>query len=77
MDKIKTGIWVVCGLLTVAFWFFTIDGIPKRVAKLETDIEIIKTQVNKNDTKIDIMLEDIKFMKQLAVQDHHQRGELK
>lgn len=71
MGKIKSGIWILCGLLTVAFWFFTIDGIPKRVAKLETDIEIIKTQVNKNDTKIDIMLEDIKFMKQLAVQDHH------
>lgn len=74
MEKFKNGIWVLCGLLTVAFWFFTIDGIPKRVTKLEGDIEIIKTQVNKNDTKIDIMLEDIKFIKQLEMQNHHNRG---
>ncbi|MCM1339393.1 MAG: hypothetical protein NC191_06955 [Muribaculaceae bacterium] len=70
MDKVKTGMWVLGILLAIAFWFFTIDGIPKRVEKLETDIEIIKTQVNKNDTKIDIMLEDIKFIKQLEMQKH-------
>lgn len=72
MDKVKLIIGIATGLLAIAFWFFTIDGIPKRVSKLESDIEIIKTQVNKNDTKIDIILEDIKFIKQLELQN--QRG---
>lgn len=74
MEKLKTIAWGVCGLLAIAFWFFTVDGLPKRVEKLETDIEIIKTQVNKNDTKIDIMLEDIKFIKQLEMQNHHREA---
>lgn len=74
MDKFKTIAWILCTIFAVAFWFFTIDGIPKRVEKLETDIEIIKTQVNKNDTKIDIMLEDIKFIKQLEMQNHHREA---
>lgn len=54
----------------IAFWIHTMDGIPDRVTKLETDVETMKKQLAKNDTKTDIILEDTKFIKQLILQQH-------
>lgn len=75
MDKflikhIESIVTIVCILVTGIFWIFTMNGIPARVQKLESDVEGIKVQLNKNDTKTDIILEDTKFIKQLIIQKH-------
>lgn len=75
MDKflikhIESVVTIVCILVTGIFWIFTMNGIPARVQKLENDVEGIKVQLNKNDTKTDIILEDTKFIKQLIIQKH-------
>lgn len=68
--NIQSVITIVSLLVTGAFWVFTMNGIPKRVQKLEDEVEEMKVQLNKNDTKIDIILEDTKFIKQLIIQKH-------
>lgn len=76
MDKkflikhVESFVTIAAILVTGVFWIFTINGIPARVQKLETDVEGIKVQLNKNDTKTDIILEDTKFIKQLIIQKH-------
>lgn len=75
MDKflikhIESVVTIVCIVVTGIFWIFTMNGIPARVQKLEVDVEGIKVQLNKNDTKTDIILEDTKFIKQLIIQKH-------
>ena len=63
-------ITLVSLLITGVFWIHTMDGIPKRVDKLEVEVEEIKVQQIKNNTKIDTILEDTKFIKQLIMQKH-------
>lgn len=76
MDKkffikhIESLITICAVIVTGVFWIFTMTGIPERVSRLETDVEAIKTQLSKNDTKTDIILEDTKFIKQLIIQKH-------
>lgn len=75
MDKflikhIESVVTIVCILVTGIFWIFTMNGIPARVTMLESDVQAIKIQLNKNDTKTDIILEDTKFIKQLIIQKH-------
>lgn len=76
MDKkffikhIESLITISAVIVTGIFWIFTMNDIPTRVSKLETDVEGIKVQLNKNDTKTDIILEDTKFIKQLIIQKH-------
>lgn len=76
MDKkflikhVESFVTIAAILVTGVFWIFTMNGIPARVQKLENDVEGIKVQLNKNDTKTDIILEDTKFIKQLIIQKH-------
>ncbi len=67
---IQSIVTIVGLIVTGAFWIFTMDGIPKRVQKLEVEVEEMKVQLNKNDTKTDIILEDTKFINQLIMQKH-------
>ncbi len=67
-----TIISIVGLVLTGLFWIFTINGIPKRVTnlenhvhKIEIDVNTLNQNVNTNDVKINIMLDDIKFIKQV------------
>lgn len=71
IKHIESVITILALVITGIFWIFTMNGIPARVQKLETDVEGIKVQLNKNDTKTDIILEDTKFMKQLLIQKNH------
>lgn len=59
---------IICIVMTGIFWLATMNGIPNRVTKLEAEVSEIKQQLSKNDTKTDIMLEDIKFIKQVVIQ---------
>lgn len=69
LTKYFTPIITIASFISGAvFWFFTMNGIPPRVTKLEQNYAEIRTQVIKNDTKIDVILEDTKFMKQLMTQ---------
>ena len=61
-------ITIICIVMTGIFWLATMNGIPNRVTKLEAEVSEIKQQLSKNDTKTDIMLEDIKFIKQVVIQ---------
>lgn len=70
IKHIESFITLICVLAMGFFWLFTMNGIPSRVNKLEVDVEGIKSQLVKNDTKTDIILEDTKFIKQLIVQKH-------
>ena len=61
----------VCFIIFSAlFWFFTINGIPSRVSVLEKKVGNIETQLAKECTKTDIILEDTKFIKQIIIQKH-------
>jgi hypothetical protein len=55
-------------IVTALFWFFTINGLPARVTALETDVRDLKIQFVRNDEKTNIILEDVKFLKQLALE---------
>lgn len=70
IKHIESFITLLCVLAMGFFWLFTMNGIPSRVTKLEVDVEGIKAQLTKNDTKTDIILEDTKFIKQLIIQKH-------
>lgn len=75
MDKfslkhLETFVTISGLLVTGIFWISTMNGIPARVTMLESDVQAIKVQLNKNDTKTDIILEDTKFIKQLIIQKH-------
>lgn len=70
IKHIESLVTIAAVLITGIFWIFTMNGIPSRVTKLENDVESIKTQLSKNDTKTDIILEDTKFIKQLIIQKH-------
>lgn len=61
---------IACIFTTGIFWIATMNGIPQRVTKLETEVDIIKNQLSKNDIKTDIILEDIKFIKQFVIDRH-------
>lgn len=65
---LNTIVTVVCLVVTGLFWVGTMNGIPKRVDKLEAEMEEVKTQMTKADAKTDIILEDTKFIKQIVIQ---------
>lgn len=53
-------------------WVYTMNGIPARVQSLEESVSGIQQQLLQNTSKIDIMMEDTKFIKQLLMQKYLQ-----
>lgn len=74
LRHIESIVTIVAMITTCSFWIFTMNGLPARVSKLENAVELLKTQLSKNDTKTDIMMDDIKFIKQMTI--HTNRGNL-
>lgn len=70
LKHIESIVTIVSILVTGVFWIATMNGIPQRVTKLETDVDNIKNQLSKEEVKTDIILEDTKFIKQLIIQKH-------
>lgn len=70
LKHIESIISVCCIIFSALFWFFTMNGVPSRVTVLEKKVESIETQLAKECTKTDIILEDTKFIKQLIIQRH-------
>lgn len=74
IKHIESIVSIVAMITTCTFWIFTMNGLPARVAKLENEVELLKNQLSKNDTKTDIIMDDVKFIKQVTL--HSKRGEL-
>lgn len=75
LKNISAIITILGLIITGLFWIFTMNGIPKRVThlenelqKIELDVNTLNQNVNTNDVKINIMLDDIKFIKQVITQ---------
>lgn len=78
LDNLKTIIWVLSLFVAASFWVFSINQIPQRVDRMEielsslkNDIAHMKADISKNGLKSDIMIDDIKLIKQVVVQTHH------
>lgn len=61
---------VIACIAAVAFFIYETQGLPPRVSKLESDmiqtnqkISEMQTEMSKNSTKTDIILEDVKLIK--------------
>lgn len=59
----------VLGLIAAGlFWLFTVNGLPPRVDKLEEQVKLHESKLTRNDVKLDIMLEDVKTIKNILMQ---------
>lgn len=74
LNVVKLASIVIACIAAVTFFIYQTQGLPPRVSKLETDLSItkkemadIKSQLDKNETKVDIILEDVKIVKNAIV----------
>lgn len=65
---------VIACIAAVTFFIYQTQGLPPRVSKLETDmiktnqkISEMQTEMGKNSAKTDIILEDVKIIKNAIV----------
>ena len=65
---------VIACVAAVTFFIYQTQGLPPRVSKLETDmiktnqkISEMQTEMGKNSAKTDIILEDVKIIKNAIV----------
>ncbi|MBP3513295.1 MAG: hypothetical protein J6J74_02225 [Elusimicrobiaceae bacterium] len=54
----------------VIMWFATMYGLPPRVDKLETTVSTMQKQIDRNDVKTDIILDDVKEIKSFLLTRH-------
>ena len=54
----------------VIMWFATMYGLPPRVEKLETTVSDMQKQIDRNDVKINIILDDVKTIKSFLLTRH-------
>ncbi|MDD6153607.1 MAG: hypothetical protein Q4P84_03730 [Elusimicrobiales bacterium] len=54
----------------VIMWFATMYGLPPRVDKLETTVGTMQKQIDRNDVKTDIILDDVKEIKSFLLTRH-------
>lgn len=66
-ETAATTITIIGLIITGLFWVFTMNGIPKRVDKLESDVKVLETEITKNSLQTGIILEDVKIIKQVAI----------
>lgn len=65
---------VIACIAAVTFFIYQTQGLPPRVSKLESDmlktnqkISEIQTEMGKNSAKTDIILEDVKIIKNAII----------
>lgn len=49
-------------MLMGLFWIFTINGLPKRVDRLEAAVKILEQKLERNDVKTDMILDTVKII---------------
>lgn len=74
LNIIKLTSIIVTVIVTITFFIYQTQGLPPRVSKLEIDMEKtnkkiteIQTEMSKNNAKTDIILEDVKIIKNAIV----------
>ena len=70
LNIVKLASIVIACIAAVTFFIYQTQGLPPRVSKLETDLNAtrqeisnIKSELDKNAGKTDIILEDVKLIK--------------
>lgn len=70
LNVVKLASIVIACVAAVTFFIYQTQGLPPRVTKLESDmiqtnqkISEMQTEMSKNSTKTDIILEDVKLIK--------------
>jgi len=74
LNVVKLASIVIACIAAVTFFIYQTNGLPPRVSKLESDLSMtkqelnsIKSEIDKNAGKTDIILEDIKIIKNAIV----------
>lgn len=74
LNVIKLLSIVIACIAAVAFFIYETQGLPPRVSKLESDmiqtnqkISEMQTEMGKNSAKTDIILEDVKIIKNAII----------
>lgn len=74
LNVVKLASIVIACIAAVTFFIYQTQGLPPRVSKLESDmlktnqkISEIQTEMGKNSAKTDIILEDVKIIKNAIV----------
>lgn len=74
LNVVKLASIVIACIAAVTFFIYQTQGLPPRVSKLETDmmktnqkISEMQTEMGKNSAKTDIILEDVKIIKNAIV----------
>lgn len=72
---------IICSIIfAVTFFVYEMQGLPPRVTKLEKDLPAtreqlrsemseLKSQIDKNNTKTDIILDDVKIIKSMLMRE--------
>lgn len=74
LNVVKLCSIVIACIAAVTFFIYQTQGLPPRVSKLESDmlktnqkISEIQTEMGKNSAKTDIILEDVKIIKNAII----------
>lgn len=74
LNIIKLTSIIITVIVTITFFIYQTQGLPPRVSKLEVDMEKtnkkiteMQTEMSKNNAKTDIILEDVKIIKNAIV----------
>lgn len=74
LNIIKLTSIIITVIVTITFFIYQTQGLPPRVSKLEVDMEKtnkkiteVQAEMSKNNAKTDIILEDVKIIKNAIV----------
>lgn len=67
-EKVQGWLYLLSVGGAVLFWFFTVYGLPPRVDKLEARVQQHEQQLNRQDVKMDIVIDDVKTIKSILMQ---------
>ena len=74
LNIVKLTSIMIAAIIAITFFIYQTQGLPPRVSKLETDMEKtnkkiteIQAEMSKNNAKTDIILEDVKIIKNAIV----------
>lgn len=81
-DWLKIATIIGSIIFTVTFFIYEMQGIPPRVSKLEQDlpatreqlrseIDKLKSEIDRNGAKTDIILDDVKIIKSMLIKEGH------
>lgn len=78
LDSLKIFGIIITVIVTITFFIYQAKGLPPRIDKLEKDVPLmreelkseinsLKSQIDKNSSKTDIILDDVKAIKTILM----------